>query len=64
MNHGIFTFADDARTSYETMIEFVSAAEASLEASGARLASAAPEATDLLGLAALRGEAPKCAAVP
>jgi len=59
MNHGLFTFADDARISYETMIEFVSAAEDSLVASGARLASAAPEAIDLLALAALRGEVSK-----
>ncbi len=27
MHHGVFTFADDARESYETMIELVSAAE-------------------------------------
>ncbi|RFC48504.1 MAG: Rhamnose utilization protein RhaD [Verrucomicrobia bacterium] len=56
MNHGIFTFADDARTSYETMIDLVSQAEAALAAAGARLASVAPGAPDLLGLAELRGQ--------
>lgn len=31
LNHGLFTFADDARTSYEKMIELVSMAEAYLD---------------------------------
>ncbi|MEM6429029.1 MAG: bifunctional aldolase/short-chain dehydrogenase [Deinococcota bacterium] len=31
LNHGLFTFADDAKTSYETMIELVSQAEDYLE---------------------------------
>jgi rhamnose utilization protein RhaD (predicted bifunctional aldolase and dehydrogenase)/NAD(P)-dependent dehydrogenase (short-subunit alcohol dehydrogenase family) len=35
MNHGVFTFADDARTSYELMIRLVSQAEAYLEEQGA-----------------------------
>jgi len=32
MNHGIFSFADDARTSYETMIDLVTQAEEYLKA--------------------------------
>jgi len=34
LNHGIFTFGDDARTSYERMIELVGAAEEYLAAQG------------------------------
>jgi rhamnose utilization protein RhaD (predicted bifunctional aldolase and dehydrogenase)/NAD(P)-dependent dehydrogenase (short-subunit alcohol dehydrogenase family) len=57
MNHGIFTFADDARTSYERMIALVSEAEAFLAARGARVAVApGPAEADLAGLAALRRE--------
>lgn len=36
-NHGLFTFADDARTSYERMIAFASVAEAALKDAGAAL---------------------------
>ena len=54
MNHGIFTFGDDARTSYERMIRLVRRAEDYLEAQGAlRFAVAEPKA-DLLTLAAMR----------
>lgn len=35
MNHGVFTFSDDARTSYENMIRLVSEAEDYLESQGA-----------------------------
>ncbi|WP_353259784.1 bifunctional aldolase/short-chain dehydrogenase [Prochlorothrix hollandica] len=35
LNHGIFSFADDARTAYETMIKLVSEAEDYLTAQGA-----------------------------
>jgi rhamnose utilization protein RhaD (predicted bifunctional aldolase and dehydrogenase) len=35
LNHGVFSFADDARTSYELMIKLVSEAEAYLERNGA-----------------------------
>ena len=60
MNHGIFTFDDDAQKSYETMIDLVSLAEKFLEAQGAVLAKQTPPAAaDLLGLAALRGEVSK-----
>jgi len=44
MNHGIFTFSDDARTSYENMIRLVSEAEAYLEQQGALAAVSAREA--------------------
>ncbi|PZO79482.1 MAG: short-chain dehydrogenase [Mesorhizobium amorphae] len=43
-NHGIFTFADTARKSYELMIEFVSMAEQHLARSGVALGG--PEETD------------------
>jgi rhamnose utilization protein RhaD (predicted bifunctional aldolase and dehydrogenase)/NAD(P)-dependent dehydrogenase (short-subunit alcohol dehydrogenase family) len=58
MNHGVFTFGDDARSSYERMIQIVSEAEDYLEAKAPR---SAPPANDdsvsrehLLGLARLR----------
>ena len=35
LNHGIFSFADDAKTSYDRMIELVSKAEAFIQAKGA-----------------------------
>ena len=35
MNHGIFSFADDAKSSYERMIDLVDRAEAYLQAEGA-----------------------------
>ncbi len=57
MNHGIFTFSDDARTSYENMIRLVSEAEAYLERQGALAAVSAREAVappPLLELARLR----------
>ncbi|MEE9271380.1 MAG: bifunctional aldolase/short-chain dehydrogenase [Candidatus Krumholzibacteria bacterium] len=64
LNHGVFTFADDARKSYERMIEIVSQAEEYLAARGAELrvlggasrAAAAGTITkeDLLELARLR----------
>lgn len=59
MNHGIFSFADDARDSYERMIALVSQAEQALAAEGARVVRAAdeagmPTADDLLALSELR----------
>lgn len=38
MNHGVFTFGDTARESYERMIEVVSRAEAYLDSAGATVA--------------------------
>lgn len=41
-NHGLFTFADDARASYELMIEFVTMAEKELDRSGVTLTGPQP----------------------
>ena len=43
-NHGLFTFANDARTSYELMIEFVTMAEQELKRAGVTLAG--PQSND------------------
>ncbi len=43
MNHGIFTFDDDAKTSYDKMIELVSKAEAYLESNTKRLPACSPK---------------------
>lgn len=56
MNHGIFSFADDARTSYERMLKLVGEAVDYLQANGATqtAVSPAPADTDLLKLARTR----------
>ncbi|HEB54976.1 MAG TPA: bifunctional aldolase/short-chain dehydrogenase [Gammaproteobacteria bacterium] len=59
LHHGVFSFADDARTSYARMIDIVAKAEAYIEEQGATLQPAATVETlssehDLLSLAALR----------
>jgi len=56
MNHGIFSFHDDAKTSYNSMINMVSQAEDYLAQKGALTApqQAEPKALDLLSLASLR----------
>jgi rhamnose utilization protein RhaD (predicted bifunctional aldolase and dehydrogenase)/NAD(P)-dependent dehydrogenase (short-subunit alcohol dehydrogenase family) len=57
LNHGVFSFADDARTSYELMIKLVSEAEAYLERNGALNAPAIASdsaAADLQALSRLR----------
>jgi rhamnose utilization protein RhaD (predicted bifunctional aldolase and dehydrogenase) len=41
-NHGLFTFADDARASYELMIEFVTMAEQELARKGVQLSGPQP----------------------
>jgi rhamnose utilization protein RhaD (predicted bifunctional aldolase and dehydrogenase) len=41
-NHGLFTFADDARASYELMIEFVTMAEEELARKGVELSGPQP----------------------
>ncbi|MBE9140479.1 bifunctional aldolase/short-chain dehydrogenase [Nodosilinea sp. LEGE 07088] len=64
MNHGIFTFADDAHTAYETMIELVSLAEASLAQHNAvSFATAAPQA-DWLTLAKIRQQVSRVKGAP
>ncbi len=57
MNHGVFTFADDARQSYENMIALVTEAEGYLKAQGAWDAVAHADAAappDLEALSRLR----------
>ena len=59
MNHGMFSFADDARDSYERMISLVSRAEEALAAEGATVVRAkdetsTPQADELLALSELR----------
>lgn len=55
LKHGLFTFADDAKTSYEKHIELVTLAENYLAAKAGNKPSDAPAGTpDLLKLAALR----------
>jgi rhamnose utilization protein RhaD (predicted bifunctional aldolase and dehydrogenase) len=64
MNHGIFTFADDARTAYETMIELVSLAEESLARHNAvTFATAVPQA-DWLTLAKIRQQVSRVKGTP
>lgn len=61
MHHGIFTFADDVRTSYDTMIELVSKAENYLQSQGALGSIASADyvctAADCLQLSRLRKQA-------
>ncbi|MCC7441793.1 MAG: bifunctional aldolase/short-chain dehydrogenase [Bdellovibrionales bacterium] len=74
LNHGIFTFADDARTSYERMVELVTRAEEALAAQGAfsprpqELSPSGPQTPmrgeDLLALARMRKAVSTCAKVP
>lgn len=56
MHHGVFTFADDAKTSYERMIEFASKAEQYIKQhTTPRHATASAKSTlDLIALARLR----------
>lgn len=59
MNHGVFSFADDARSSYEGMIKLVTMAEEALAKENAQVASASVGAesassSDLQQLAELR----------
>ena len=54
MNHGIFSFGDDARTAYERMIHLVTIAEDYLHAQGADQFATADPQEDLLTLAKIR----------
>ncbi|CAN5115861.1 bifunctional aldolase/short-chain dehydrogenase [soil metagenome] len=56
MNHGIFTFGDDPKSSYERMIGLVAEAEEFLgrQNPGFALATSEPEPEDLLALARIR----------
>ncbi len=55
LNHGLFTFSDDARDSYERMIQLVSEAEAYLETDASVNWSDEQADEDLLTLARMRG---------
>jgi rhamnose utilization protein RhaD (predicted bifunctional aldolase and dehydrogenase)/NAD(P)-dependent dehydrogenase (short-subunit alcohol dehydrogenase family) len=54
LNHGIFSFGDEARTAYERMIELVTLAEDYLQRQGARVFAQAAPQEDLLSLARIR----------
>ncbi len=54
LNHGLFTFSDDARESYENMIALVSEAEAYLEKNAAVDWKASKAKENLAALAAMR----------
>jgi rhamnose utilization protein RhaD (predicted bifunctional aldolase and dehydrogenase)/NAD(P)-dependent dehydrogenase (short-subunit alcohol dehydrogenase family) len=55
MNHGVFTFDEDAKTSYQKMIEIVSKAENFLKKKGAKVPSGGKKGSiDFEGLAAIR----------
>ena len=54
LNHGIFTFADDAKTSYDLMIEMVTLAEKELGMDKPKYLAKGKADEDLLGLAEMR----------
>jgi len=66
MNHGVFTFADDARTSYERMIALVEAAENYIENHGEweTARATAPSTVDPLRLSRLRKAVSRAAGMP
>lgn len=69
LNHGIFTWGNDAKTSYENMIKMVNKAEDFMKAKNAyfeTLENGSPERPkfDTKGLAELRREVSKAAGVP
>ncbi|MEM1179013.1 MAG: bifunctional aldolase/short-chain dehydrogenase [Acidobacteriota bacterium] len=67
MNHGVFTFHDDARTSYERMVEMVDLAEKELGRRGALTAPAisdTPADVDPATLGAIRRRAGELASTP
>ena len=64
LNHGLFTFADDARESYEAMLELATLAEAYLEKNAPLTSSSPPNSPDLTELARLRLEVSKAAEKP
>jgi len=64
LHHGVFSFADDARKSYEYMIRLVSEAEAYLETHAPLQAASATAGEDMVGLARLRQSVSKVKGEP
>ncbi len=66
MNHGVFSFADDAKTSYENMIKLVARAEQYLKQQQIKtsLSSTPPVEIDLLALAQIRQQVSKVKTKP
>lgn len=56
LNHGLFTFADDAQNSYENHIKLVTQAENFIRQKKVRIASNKPASDNLIDLARLRQE--------
>lgn len=54
MHHGVFTFSDDARAAYESMIELVSRAEDYIASNGNTQLATADNKVNLLSLARIR----------
>jgi rhamnose utilization protein RhaD (predicted bifunctional aldolase and dehydrogenase)/NAD(P)-dependent dehydrogenase (short-subunit alcohol dehydrogenase family) len=59
LNHGLFTFGDDAKTSYENHIRLVSQAENFIHRKKIKIASVQSSSENLLELAQLRNEVSK-----
>ncbi len=59
LNHGLFTFADSAKASYENHIRLVTQAENYIKKQQVSIAAAKTKNEDLLGLAQLRGAVSK-----
>jgi rhamnose utilization protein RhaD (predicted bifunctional aldolase and dehydrogenase)/NAD(P)-dependent dehydrogenase (short-subunit alcohol dehydrogenase family) len=55
MNHGVFSFADDVRASYERMIELVTLAEEAMEKVGAKVTTASAATVGATALQQLAG---------
>jgi rhamnose utilization protein RhaD (predicted bifunctional aldolase and dehydrogenase)/NAD(P)-dependent dehydrogenase (short-subunit alcohol dehydrogenase family) len=66
MNHGVFTFSDDAKTSYENMIKLVAKAEIALQNKQTEnhLSSSAAKKVNLLSLAQIRQAVSKAKTKP
>ena len=64
LNHGVFTFGEEAEASYEAMIEIVAKAEEALAAVAGSIASGPPGRFDPLELASLRRAVSEAAGAP
>ncbi len=54
LNHGLFTFGDTAKTSYENHIRLVTEAEKFIAKKKIKIATAKPKSEDLIGLSRMR----------